>query len=59
MGKATGSRERAPDDRLRVPAMDANDFGEMVGTLRFADPPYRLLPLPLIKSNPIILRQHV
>ena len=36
MGKVTGSRERAPDDRLRVPTFDANDFGEMVGTLRFA-----------------------
>jgi hypothetical protein len=38
VGKANGSRECAPDDRLRVPTIDANEFGEMVGTLRFAHP---------------------
>ena len=58
MGKAAGSCERVPDDRLHVPLIDANDFGEAVGTLRFVIR-RPLLPLPLIKSNPIILRQHV
>ena len=32
MGKANGSRECAPDDRLRVPTTRAALQGEMVGT---------------------------
>ena len=41
VGKATGSRECAPDDRLRVPTIRAAFHGEMVGTaqLRLC-PPY-------------------
>jgi uncharacterized protein YjlB len=36
VGKATGSRECAPDDRLRVPTIACGVL--MVGTLRFAHP---------------------
>jgi hypothetical protein len=38
VGKANGSRECAPDDRLRVPTIPDGDLGKMVGTLRFAHP---------------------
>jgi hypothetical protein len=34
VGKANGSRECAPDDRLRVPTISGNQ--EMVGTARWA-----------------------
>ena len=43
VGKANGSRERAPDDKLRVPTMNATI--EMVGTAQERlCPPYFILP---------------
>jgi hypothetical protein len=44
VGKANGSRERAPDDRLRVPTIQDNELAmKMVGTARSA-------PLPTLRA---------
>jgi hypothetical protein len=45
VGKATGSREGAPDDRLRVPTIKKRARSWMVGTsLALLCPPYALCP---------------
>src|SRR6266536_1358809 len=49
VGKATGSRECAPDDRLRVPTNSANDTNKMVGTAQTRlCPPYDSPNLSLV-----------
>jgi hypothetical protein len=47
VGKATGARECAPDDRLRVPAIPNSRTREMVGTAQVRlCPPYNLKAAP-------------